>query len=108
MSTLEKMQKNGITVCYEDIVDLCNKYRIKELSIFGSAIRDDFHDQSDIDILVSYINIHKKSLDDFINIEHDFYQLLQRKSHIVEIEAIKNPIRREDILAEREIVYVYQ
>ena len=108
MSTIEKMQKNGVNVSYEDIVKLCAKYKIKELSIFSSAIREDFNDQSDIDILISYINIRKNSLSDFINIEKDFNQLLQRKSHIVEIESLNNPIRKEDILAEREIVYVNQ
>ena len=106
MTTLEKMKKNGLILAYEDIVLICKKYKIKELSIFGSSIRDDFHKDSDVDILISYINIRKNTLDDFIGIENDFDQLLKRKSHIVEIEALKNPIRREDILAEREVVYV--
>ena len=108
MTTLEKMQKNGLRLSYEDIVLLCEKYKIKELSIFGSSIRDDFHEDSDVDILVSYINIRKKTHDEFISIETDFDKLLNRKSHITEIEALINPIRKEDILAEREIVYVYQ
>ena len=108
MTTLQKMAKNGIHVSYNDIAQLCEKYKIKELSIFGSSIRDDFHEESDVDILVSYVNVRKKTLDDFINIEEDFDSLLNRKSHIVEKEALVNPIRREDILAEREIIYEYQ
>jgi predicted nucleotidyltransferase len=36
------------------IKDLCERYRVKELSIFGSALRNDFSSASDIDLLVEF------------------------------------------------------
>jgi hypothetical protein len=42
MNTLEKSEKNGIVFKYDDVVILCQKYQISELSIFGSSLRDDF------------------------------------------------------------------
>ena len=36
------------------IRQFCRKWRIRELSLFGSALRDDFNPQSDFDFLVSF------------------------------------------------------
>ncbi|MCL1864820.1 MAG: nucleotidyltransferase domain-containing protein [Spirochaetes bacterium] len=54
METIEKLQKKGIFLKLDDVVLLCKKYHIVELSIFGSSIRDDFTQKSDVDILVSF------------------------------------------------------
>jgi hypothetical protein len=48
--------KNGIFFDYNEIVLLCEKYGTNELSIFGSSIRNDFTQNSDVDILVSFGN----------------------------------------------------
>jgi predicted nucleotidyltransferase len=37
------------------LTDFCTRGRIVRLSLFGSVLRDDFHDESDIDILVEYV-----------------------------------------------------
>lgn len=54
MDTLEKLKKNGILIDYQEILTLCKKYKIREFSFFGSSLRDDFNDKSDIDVLVSF------------------------------------------------------
>lgn len=36
------------------LVTLCRQYNIKRLAIFGSAVRDDFTPESDIDLLVEF------------------------------------------------------
>ncbi|MDR1447088.1 MAG: hypothetical protein LBI90_09365 [Treponema sp.] len=41
MNVMEKLYKNGISLNCDDIVNICKKYYITELSIFGSSIRDD-------------------------------------------------------------------
>ena len=38
----------------ESLAEFCRKWRIRELSIFGSALRDDFGPESDLDFLVSF------------------------------------------------------
>ena len=38
----------------EALAEFCRKWRIRELSIFGSALRDDFGSESDLDFLVSF------------------------------------------------------
>ena len=105
MKTMEKLRKNGVFLNYDDVVHLCKKYSINELSIFGSSIRDDFTKNSDIDILVSFNKDSGITLFDIMNLEKEFSLLLNRKVDIVEKEALKNPIRKDKILSSREVIY---
>jgi predicted nucleotidyltransferase len=36
------------------IADFCKRYHIAKLSLFGSVLREDFHADSDIDVLVEF------------------------------------------------------
>ena len=105
METIEKLQKNGIFLEYNDVLKLCEKYFIIELSIFGSSIREDFSQNSDVDILVSFDQNSKTTLFDIIELENEFTKLLGREVDIVEKESLKNPIRKNKILSSREIIY---
>jgi predicted nucleotidyltransferase len=105
MDTMEKLRRNGIFLNYDDIENICKKYYINELSIFGSSIRNDFNEDSDIDILVSFSKNSNIDLFDIMNLEKEFSQLLKREVDIVEKEALKNPIRKTRILSTREIIY---
>ena len=49
MDTLKKLERNGVFLRYEDVVRICQKYKIVEMSVFGSSIRDDFKEDSDVD-----------------------------------------------------------
>ena len=105
MKTIEKLQKNGIFLNYDDIVQLCKKYFIKELSIFGSSIRDDFTLNSDVDILISFDKNSEITLFDIMDLEKDFSKLINKEVDIVEKEALKNPIRKSQIMSTREVIY---
>ena len=105
VETIEKLQKNGIFLDYSDVIRLCKKYYIIELSIFGSSIRDDFTLNSDVDILVSFEHNSKITLFDIMELEKEFSEILNREVDIVEKESLKNPIRKNKILSTREIVY---
>jgi len=105
METMEKLQKNGVFLNYSDVKKICKKYFIIELSLFGSSIRDDFTQNSDIDFLVSFKQNSKITLFDIIELENEFAKLLNRKVDVVEKESLKNPIRKNKILTTREIIY---
>ena len=105
MDTVEKLEKNGILLNYNDVAQLCKKYSISELAIFGSSLRDDFSKKSDIDILVSFDKNSEITLFDIMDLEDEFSNLLKRKVDIVEKESLRNPIRKKNILSSREIIY---
>lgn len=46
--------KTAIALPIDQITKLCQDWQIIELSLFGSILRDDFHAESDIDILVAF------------------------------------------------------
>ena len=105
-TAIEKLNKNGIFFDHDDVARLCKKYRVIELSVFGSSIRDDFDQGSDIDILVSFEENAEITLFDIIELEREFSALLNREVDVVEKESLKNHIRKNKILSMREIVYV--
>ena len=105
MKIMERLKRNGIVINYDDIVRLCVKYKVNELSIFGSSIREDFSRDSDIDMLVSFNEGHKATLFDVMDLENEFSLLFDRKADIVEKKSLKNPMRKNKILTTREIIY---
>jgi len=48
------MKKANIEIPKDKIVDFCKKWMITEFSIFGSALRDDFSPDSDVDVLFTF------------------------------------------------------
>jgi len=106
MDTLEKLKRNGISLSYSEIFDICARYSIVELGIFGSSLRDDFGDSSDIDFLVTFKPDAKISLLDIMDLEEELKKKFNRDIDVVEKEALRNPYRRKNILETSEIVYV--
>lgn len=48
------MHFNGVTFPMDRIAEICSRYGAARLSLFGSILRDDFHAESDVDILVEF------------------------------------------------------
>lgn len=44
----------GVTVDKDALGEFCHRNRIRRLALFGSALRADFDDDSDIDLLVDF------------------------------------------------------
>jgi len=109
MDTLKKLEKNGIHLSYEDVVKICERYRIAELSVFGSAIRDDFNENSDVDFLVVWENYRMNNdTMDFVRIVDDFSHLISREVDVIDVDELTNPIRRKSILSTCEMIYAVQ
>ena len=49
-----EMVVNGVTFPMDRIAEICRRYGAARLSLFGSILRDDFHDGSDVDVLVEF------------------------------------------------------
>ncbi len=94
-----------IEIPREKIAEFCQKWRIKELAIFGSAVRDDFRPDSDVDVLVVFHDDAGWSLFDHIKAEDELKQLFGRDVDLVERRTIRNPFRRHHILNHHEVIY---
>ncbi|MCH7472796.1 nucleotidyltransferase domain-containing protein [bacterium] len=89
----------------DEIAALCRKWRIIELAVFGSAIRDDFRPDSDVDFLVTFEDGAPWSLWDFVIIIDELKIITRRDVDFVEKGAIKNPFRRKSILSDYEVIF---
>ncbi len=98
-----------ITVNRDQVAAFCKKWKIRELSFFGSVIRDDFGPKSDVDVLVTFAPGAEWSLLDFVSMEDELGDIFGRKVDLVTrrvIERSHNWIRRNAILSGSEPVYI--
>ena len=84
---------------------LCRKWRVSELSLFGSVLREDFGTESDVDVLVSFEEDAPWSLWDLIAMQDELSELFARPVDLVEREGLRNPFRRQRILESRKLIY---
>jgi uncharacterized protein len=49
----------NVTIPNDQIADFCRAHHIRKLSLFGSVLRDDFRDESDVDVLIEFEPDHK-------------------------------------------------
>ena len=92
----------------EQLIKFCEQYKIRELSLFGSILRDDFSPESDIDLLADFEPDADHSLFDHIHMEDELKQLLGRPVDLVDkstVEQSPNPLRRNEILSTARIFY---
>ena len=95
------IDKEDITkVLRDNKLDLATRYHLTSIGIFGSFTREDFRDDSDIDILIDYdqpIGI------EFIDLAEEFEKILHRKVDLVSKKGVK-PKYFEEI--QKDLIYV--
>ena len=94
-----------ISVDRERVAAFCRRWKVKEFSLFGSVLRDDFHPDSDIDVLVALQDDAPWSLYEWIDMIEELKQMFGRNVDLVEKSTIENPFRRHRILRTREVLY---
>lgn len=102
----EIRQRLGIS--YAELEEFCRRWNILELSLFGSALRDDFRPDSDIDLLVKYGPAPGRGLADHARMERELTELFGRKVDILSrrgVEASRNWLIRRTILETAEAIY---
>jgi len=85
MKKLESIQK----LLIEHKEELLKKYSLKEIGIFGSYVRGEQEDVSDLDVLVEFDEDARISLLDFVGLENDLSDFLGVKVDLVEKSALK-------------------
>ncbi|MDA8137433.1 MAG: nucleotidyltransferase family protein [Desulfobacteraceae bacterium] len=99
------MTKARIHVPKERIAEFCRKNRIQSLSLFGSALRDDFGADSDVDVLVEFKPGARIGLIQFTRLELELSDIFGRKVDL-NTPGFLNKHFRDKILAEKEVQHV--
>jgi len=73
------------------IKEICKIYRVKNLSVFGSAVRDDLKESSDIDFLVDFVESDPIIYTDlYFRFKGELEKILNRPIDLIEERALKN------------------
>lgn len=94
-----------VEVPQEQIEAFCRKWKIRELALFGSVLRDDFRPDSDVDVLVEFEGDDHPGYRGWLAMEEELHALLGRDVDLVEKSSVVNPYRRRHILASHQVVY---
>ena len=101
------MKTNHIKVALpkEKIADFCRRHHIRKfrLAVFGSALREDFRPDSDLDVLVEFDLGHTPGLA-FFGMEQELSELLGRKVDLNTAQFL-SPYFRDKVLAEAQVQY---
>ena len=92
----------------DDIAEICRKYDVIRLEVFGSAARGTDFDPntSDVDFLIDFRNPLKADYcKRYDGVEEDLKELFARKVDLVRIGTIRNPYRLASIEEDREMIY---
>jgi uncharacterized protein len=97
------MDRRRIDIPHDKIAEFCQRHRIKKLALFGSVLRDDFREDSDIDVLVEFEPGAAVGLS-FFAIERELSLLLGRKVDL-NTPGFLGKYFREQILQEAKVQY---
>ena len=91
----------------KEISAFCKRWQVMEFALFGSAVRDDFAKDSDIDVLVSFAPQSDWGLFDHIQMKQELKELFGREVDLVTRRALEqshNDLLRSEILESAKIV----
>ena len=98
-----------ITIPTDQLRTFCELWQLQELAVFGSILRDDFSDDSDIDLLVTFEGEPHFTFRDWLQMERELAALWGRDVDLIDKETLvasPNYIRRQRILESAEVIYV--
>ena len=87
------------------IAEFCRRWKVVELSLFGSVLRDGFQPESDVDVLISLASDAPWSLFEWVDMIEELQEIFGRKVDQVEKAGLRNPFRRKEILKNRRVIY---
>src|SRR5258707_11862502 len=102
------MIAHGIDLNSDSIRGFCRKWRIRELSVFGSILRDDFGPRSDIDFLADFAEDAEWDLFDQMDMEDELAEIVGRDIDLLTrfgLESSSNRFLKREILSHLERVY---
>jgi uncharacterized protein len=91
----------------DKLAEVCRRFRVRRLEVFGSAARDDFDPaKSDFDFIVSFADKTPGTYADrYFDFAAEIEKLLGRRIDLLTERSIRNPYFQREVQAARQIVY---
>ena len=85
---------------------LCEHYDIKTMYVFGSVCTENFNENSDVDILISFKEISiEKYTDNYFKIHEQLEQLFKRKVDLITENSLSNPFFIKKVEETKQLLY---
>ena len=97
------VRKHNLAYSQERLEQICRKYNVARLSLFGSAVRDDFDAESDVDVLVEFIDGRTPGLH-IVDMRDELVELFGRDVDLVTPRGVSRYFR-EQVLAIARPIY---
>ena len=97
--------QGGLHIPIEAIEAFCRRWGVREFSLFGSAVRDDFRPDSDVDVMLEFQPGQGFTFENTPTIIGELREIFDRDVDVVEKRRIRNPFRRRTIMAEHKVLY---
>jgi predicted nucleotidyltransferase len=89
-----QLELHGIAIPMEQLAQLCRRYHVRELALFGSVLRDDFRPDSDVDVLVEFEPGAPVGLFEFFDLQDALVEFFGRQVDLVPKRGLKRLIRQ--------------
>ncbi len=97
-----------IEINLNKICDLCRKYKVKSLAVFGSILTDRFNDTSDVDLLVNFDTTDHENWDyvtNYFDFQEELEKLFGRKVDLVVEKGMKNKFFIQNVNQSKQLIY---
>ncbi len=90
----------------EQLQQLCKKFNVKELYLFGSATTEDFSQNSDLDFLVEFDRRgYEGAFDQFIDFKQELEKIYARSVDLYHLKKFRNSIFQQEVERSKELLY---
>ena len=98
------MSELKINISQKKLETFCQHYQVRRIALFGSVLRDDFQEESDVDVLVQFEPDARVSFMTLGKMKRELSALFQRPVDLIPQDGLK-PVIREEILSTAQVVY---
>ncbi len=90
----------------KDITNICQAHKVKHLYAFGSALHENYNEDSDVDLIVSFEPIEVNSYaDNYFDLKFSLQELLNRPIDLLEENYIRNPFFKSSVDSNKKLIY---
>ena len=89
-----------------EIIDLCKKYNVKTMYLFGSACSDKFNNESDVDILITFQELSiDEYTENYFELHYKLESLLGRTIDLLTERSLSNPYFIQSVEKTKQLLY---
>ena len=91
---------------FKDINKLCRQHQVKKLYVFGSALTNNFNENSDVDLIVEFNTLKvEEYADNYFNFKFSLQNIVKRPIDLLEEKELENPYFKNAVIKDRALIY---